>query len=142
MNYRVSPFGALDQISRELNHFFEDRPLVAHQLESTAWRPHVDVAESEEAFVVTADIPGVDPENIEINLHNGVLSIRGERTADEESSENNVTRRERFTGSFLRQFNLPDAVDEDGISATSNHGVLEVTIPRAKKAQPRVIKIN
>jgi HSP20 family protein len=142
MNYRVSPFNALNEINRELNRFFEDRPLSSNLIDGGNWTPHVDITECEDSFRVVADIPGVKPEEIEISLHNGVLTIRGERKTDSETEEENFRRRERTRGTFVRQFNLPDSADQETVSAKSNHGVLEVTIPKAKKASPISITVE
>jgi HSP20 family protein len=142
MTYFVSPFNALNQINRELNRFFDDRPVGNQLIEGTGWTPHVDITENQDSFRVVADIPGVKPDDIEINLHNGLLTIRGERKTDEEVKEGNFTRRERFRGTFSRQFNLPDSADEDKVNAKSVNGVLEIFIPKAKKAKPISITVD
>jgi len=142
MSYFVSPFNRMNQINRELNRFFDDRPMTHQVVEGTNWTPHVDITENKDSFQVKADIPGVKPEDIEISLHKGVLTVRGERKTDEEVSEDNFTRRERFRGTFSRQFNLPDTADEETVSARSNNGVLEITIPKAKKAKPISITVE
>ena len=141
MNYRVSPFNALNQINRELNRFFDDQP-PGQYTEGANWSPQVDISETEQSFVVTADMPGVKPENMEISLHQGVLTIRGERNTDNEVTESNFTRRERIRGTFYRQFNLPETADEETVSAKSNNGVLEITIPKAQKAKPISITVE
>ena len=142
MTYYASPFSTLSQFNRELNRFFDDRPFGQDRLSGTNWTPQVDVAETEDSFQVAADIPGVSPENIEISLHNGVLTIRGERKYDNEASGANFTRRERFTGTFSRQFNLPDSADQETVTAKTNNGVLEITIPKARKAKPISITVQ
>lgn len=141
MNYRVSPFNALNQLNRELNRFFDDRPL-GQLSEGSNWSPQVDISESEDSFLVTADMPGVKPEDIEISLHQGVLTIKGERNTEEEVNEANFTRRERVRGTFYRQFTVPQTADEDTVSAKSNHGVLEITIPKGQKAKPISITVE
>ena len=142
MNNFVSPFNAFNQLNRELGRFFDDRPQAYQVVEGTRWTPHVDIAESPECFRVTADIPGVKPEDIEISLHRGVLTVRGERKTDESMEDGNFTRRERYRGTFSRQFNLPDTADEETVSARSTNGVLEITIPKAKKAKPISITVE
>jgi HSP20 family protein len=102
----------------------------------------VDIKENEESYVLHADIPGVDPKDIEIDMEDGVLSIRGERRIDEEQEGENYRRVERVRGSFYRRFNLPDTVDAERITARSNHGVLEVTIPKQEKVKPRRITVE
>ena len=142
MSYRVSsPFGAFTQLNRELNRFFDTRSLDGQLVESASWTPQVDIVETEASFLVIADLPGVDPAAIELNLDQGVLTIQGERgtTADREGS---YSRRERKRGSFLRRFNLPESADAAAISAKSSHGVLEITIPKSKPAQPVSITVT
>ena len=142
MTYQVSPFSALNQFNHELNRLFDDRPSGQHRPSSTSWTPQVDVAETEDSFQVAADIPGVSPEDIEISLHNGLLTIRGERKFNDESSSASFSRRERFLGTFSRQFNLPDSADQETVTAKTNNGVLEITIPKAKKAKPISITVQ
>ena len=137
MTYQLSPFSTLNQFNRELNRLFDDR-----RTTSTSWTPQVDVTETDDSFQVAADIPGVSPEDIEISLHNGLLTIRGERKYDNESSNANFSRRERFLGTFSRQFNLPDSADQETVTAKTNNGVLEITIPKAKKAKPISITVQ
>lgn len=141
MSYFVSPFNALNQLNSELNRIFEDRHLPVEEA-GLGWAPQVDLSESEDAFHVVADVPGVSPEDIDISLHNGILTIRGERTSEEKVSKKNFTRKERHRGSFMRQFNLPDSADADSVSAKSVHGVLQVTIPKAKIAKPVSISVE
>ena len=142
MTYQLSPFSTLNQFNRELNRLFDDRPSNPRRPTSTSWTPQVDVAETDDSFEVAADIPGVSPEDIEISLHNGLLTIRGERKYDNESSNANFTMRERFLGTFSRQFNLPDSADQETVTAKTNNGVLEITIPKAKKAKPISITVQ
>ncbi|MBT4163097.1 MAG: Hsp20/alpha crystallin family protein [Gammaproteobacteria bacterium] len=142
MSHFVSPFTALNQINRELNRVFDDRPITGQLVDSTIWKPQVDICENANSFKVIADVPGVDPKDIEISLHNGLLTIRGERKTDTEVEEDKFSRRERVRGTFSRQFNLPDSADAQTVSARSENGVLEVTIPKAKKARPINIAVD
>ena len=105
-----------------------------------AWFPAVDIVEEPNRFVIKADIPGVAPEGVEITLDNGVLTLRGGR--QEELAESAGLRRtERISGSFYRRFALPDGVDAEQIVARGAHGVLEISIPKVTKAQPRRIEV-
>jgi HSP20 family protein len=108
--------------------------------EVKAWTPQVDITESDKAYTVTADIPGVDPKDIEITVHDGVLTVRGEKREEKEDKEKNIHRTERFVGQFYRSVALPTSVDEQAVSATSTKGVLTVTIP--KKPNPQAKKIT
>ena len=144
MSYLVSPFQGLTQLNRGLNRMFdEQRPASPCVDESDInWAPQVDLAESEEAFHLVADIPGVNPDDIEISLNNGILTIRGERNTKQEVNEKSFTRRERHRGTFLRQFNLPESVDADTVKAKSAHGVLQVTIPKVLPAKPITVSVE
>jgi HSP20 family protein len=142
MTYQAYPFSALNQFNRELNRLFDDRPSGQRPSSGTNWTPQVDVAETEDSFKVAADIPGVSPKDIEISLHNGLLTIRGERKFDTESAGTRFERRERSLGTFSRQFNLPDSADQETVTAKTNNGVLEITIPKAKKARPISITVQ
>jgi|SRR4249919_168717 len=106
------------------------------------WQPRVDVREEAERFVILADLPGVDPANIDISMDKGVLSIKGERSADAHGEGDRVSRREREHGEFLRQFALPESADPESIVATNKHGVLEVVIPKRPQSTPRRIQVQ
>jgi len=109
---------------------------------TSEWAPRVDICEEDKRFVIEADIPGVDPKDIEINMDKGVLSIRGERKSEKKVEEGNYTRVERSRGVFHRRFALPDSADPNGITATGKHGVLEISIPKRPETTPRKIEIQ
>ena len=143
MTYTVSPWSTLNQINRELNRFFDDRPPMASTLtRESHWTPSVDITEDPEAFRVLADLPGVKPEDMEISLHEGVLTLQGKRASETEATEGNYTRRERIRGSFRRQFNLPETANEETVTAKFNSGVLEIVIPKAEKRKPVSIQVE
>ena len=104
--------------------------------------PAVDVTEEDERYVLRADLPGVDPKDLEIVAENDVLIVKGERVAEERSEEENHTRVERTSGQFERRFRLPETADTDAISASGKHGVLEIVIPKRPQAKPRRIAIS
>ena len=97
--------------------------------------------EDTDSYVVEADVPGVDPKEIEITTENGALVIKGARNVIEGESADGFKRTERVRGSFLRRFNLPEGVDESAIEATSENGVLRVKIPKQEKTEPRRIPV-
>ncbi|HTT01164.1 MAG TPA: Hsp20/alpha crystallin family protein [Steroidobacteraceae bacterium] len=109
---------------------------------SVAWIPSVDVHEEPERFVVRADLPGVDAKDIEITAEDGVLTLRGARGSEKTEQHDGVTRVERVAGRFLRRFTLPETAQTDAISAKQTNGVLEVSIPKQTKPEPRRIKID
>ena len=98
------------------------------------WAPTVDIREEENRFVLSADLPGVDPTDIEVTMEDGVLTLRGKRTLAQREEREGYRRVERVSGQFFRRFTLPDTADAESISAKSNQGVLEVVIPEAAQA--------
>ncbi|MFL6577722.1 MAG: Hsp20/alpha crystallin family protein [Povalibacter sp.] len=138
---RYEPWDAVNQLHRQINRIF-DKQTVANTAESALadWIPTADVLEYTDKFVLRFDVPGVNANNIEITLDQGVLSVSGERPA-EASDDVERSRRERPRGRFHRRFTLPDTVDTAAVHATGRDGVLEVTIPKQAKAQPRRIEV-
>ena len=113
--------------------------------ESTAaadWSPAVDIKEEAERFVIHADVPGVDPKDIDVSMEDGVLTLSGERRSESRTEQDGWKRTERLTGRFLRRFTLPEGTDAENISAQGKHGVLEIVIPKVAKAQPRKISVK
>lgn len=106
------------------------------------WVPAVDVFEEKDRFVVRADVPGVNPKDIEVNMEKGVLSISGERSSEDRSNVDGVSRYERAAGRFLRRFTLPETADADAIKARSANGILEISIPKQAAVQPRRITVE
>lgn len=106
-----------------------------------SWAPAVDLKENKTNYVVKTDLPGVDPKDIDVTLENGVLTVRGERKEEHREEGENFHRVERFSGSFARQFSLPDVAD-DGVEAQMKDGVLEIHIPKSEKAVARKIEIK
>jgi HSP20 family protein len=140
---RYNPWSLLDQLNRELSNplsvdYRNDDANVA----TATWSPSVDITENDNAFVLHADIPGVKPEEIEVSMDNGVLTIKGERKTEEKTEKENFRRVERQYGMFYRRFSLPDTADADKIEAHSEHGVLQVTIPKKEVALARRISVK
>jgi HSP20 family protein len=112
------------------------------QVEGGDWLPAVDIKEEEGRYLLHADIPGVEPEDIEVSMENGVLTIKGERKHETSEEKEGYTRIERSHGSFYRRFALPDNVDSARIAATGKDGVLEVSIPKTEAVKPRRIEVK
>jgi HSP20 family protein len=106
------------------------------------WVPAVDIVEENDRFVLRADVPGVDPKDIDVSMDGGVLSVSGERHSDSESNEEGVKRIERFTGRFFRRFTLPDTADAENIAARCDKGILEVSIPKRPEVRSRRITVE
>lgn len=130
----------------EINRLFESRLPQSGREESettaTDWTPSVDIKENDDGFEIRADLPGVDPKDIEVHMENGVLTIRGERESEKKEEREGYKRIERAYGSFYRRFSLPDTADAEGIEANSKNGVLQLNIPKHKAVKPRRITVQ
>lgn len=141
---RYQPWRSLSDLHNEVNRLFDNPVARLPEDDTTAcdWIPAVDVCEEDERFVLHADLPGIDPKDIEITMENGVLTIRGERKTEARATDTGYRRVERATGLFYRRFTLPDTVDSEGVKAHGNNGVLEITIPKQARIQPRRIEVH
>lgn len=108
----------------------------------TAWRPAIDILETEDAYKVVADLPGFNPDEVDVTVDEGTLTIKGERKFYDEVKEENFHRVERRFGSFERAVRLPRQVQADKIEATFDKGVLTVGIPKAEESKPRRVEIK
>ncbi|MBZ2169582.1 MULTISPECIES: Hsp20/alpha crystallin family protein [Marinobacter] len=106
------------------------------------WAPAVDIKETPEAFTIEAELPGMDRKDVKVTVHDGVLSIEGERKHEEESSDKKLHRVERYYGSFLRRFTLPDNVDENSVKAAFKDGLLTLTLQKAEPKEPKAIEVD
>jgi len=109
---------------------------------ATKWNPVVDVYEKEGNYVISAEIPGVDKEDIQIDVKDRVLTLKGERTSETETEEGNYHRRERHYGRFERAFVLPEDVEADRIDASFKDGMLHISIPKPEEKKPKMIAVN
>ncbi len=134
--------GALPQEFKQvLSRFFDVDEADQSDVVTSQWAPPVDIREEDRRFVIEADIPGVDPKDIDVHMDNGILSIRGERKTERNES-GKYTRVERSHGVFYRRFALPDSADPERITAKGRHGVLEIEIPKRPETTPRKIDIK
>ncbi len=109
---------------------------------TSQWIPRVDIKEEPNRFVLFADIPGVDPADIEVQMDKGILTVKGERSIERVDESENFSRIERRHGSFHRRFALPDSADPDNISASGRNGVLQIIIPKRPETTPRRIQVG
>jgi len=128
-----------DHVNRLFNDDFERR---GEESSLTAWAPAVDIYETEHELVVKADLPEIDPKDLDIRVENNILTIRGERKFEKRVNEDNYLRVERAYGSFARSFTLANTVNSDAIKADYQNGVLTLNIPKREEAKPKQIKVN
>lgn len=142
------PWNLLDRFQEQLSQLgYANRDIAnsdhdQSHVVTSHWRPAVDIKEEADRFVIMADLPGVDPGDIEITMENGVLSIKGERKSEIRDEKEGYKRVERVSGTFYRRFSLPDSADAERIEAKGKDGVLEVSLPKHEKVQPRRIAVN
>ncbi|HEX3037252.1 MAG TPA: Hsp20/alpha crystallin family protein, partial [Thermodesulfobacteriota bacterium] len=117
-------------------------PAERKEPQAGSWVPAADIYETESGYVVKADFPGVKKENIQIDVHDGTLTLKAEKKFEEKESKDNYLRVERAYGSFVRSFRLPKNVDAEKIEAEYKDGVLEVTLPKKEEAKPKKIQVN
>jgi len=136
-------FGSLqDRINRLFDDTLRGTTEGDEQLMRGAWAPAVDIHESEEGFTVTADLPGVNKEDIKIDLKDNTLMISGEKKFEEKTPKDNCIRIERSYGNFVRSFSMPNNIDSGKIKATFKDGTLELNIPKKEEAKPKQITID
>ena len=131
-----------EEIKQVFDRFFGETEGDASSVVTSQWVPRVDIKEEPGRFVILADLPGVAPNSIEVNMDKGILSIRGERHSEERTEGERYSRVERAHGVFYRRFALPESADPEGVSATGRHGVLEIAIPKRPESTPRRITVQ
>ena len=135
----------LFSLRRDFDRLFEDlwsNDEGATNGRETTWRPSVDIRETDQEFLIHADLPGIRQEDLEITVTDGRLTIKGQRHQEKESKEGGLHRVERAYGTFTRTFDLPAAVDTGAVAAAYRDGVLTVTVPKAEEAKPKQIEVK
>jgi HSP20 family protein len=139
------PTNLWEQMQHDAEQVF-NRMAQARKAEATDtkanWIPSVDIQEQTDQYLVAADIPGVDPKEIDISVEKNVLIVKGERQTVNAEEKQGFKRVERLSGQFQRRFTLPDNADVDNISATGENGVLFIRIPKQEVTEPRKITVQ
>jgi HSP20 family protein len=136
-----TPYRLIDQVHQELDRLTNAMPQPGAAA-SSRWAPAFDVLEDTNNYLLRADVPGVARRDIDVRVEKSVLTIRGERKAEQGDNPQGYRRRERRQGAFCREFTLPDTVDRAGISARISDGVLEITLPKQTASRPKKITLN
>jgi len=141
---RWDPFKDLITLREKMNRLFEEvftSRGEERELVGGTWTPSVDIYETENALVLTAELPGIDEDDVEIKIEDNTLTLKGERKLEKETKEENYHRIERSYGSFYRSFTLPHYIDQDKIEAIHENGVLKITMPKKPELKPRKVKV-
>lgn len=141
---RWSPFREMMNLRSEFDRLFDESfgALERPWQPIRSWGLSVDVLENDDAVMVKASVPGIDPKDLEITMSDNVLTIKGERKEEQEIDEEQYHLRERRYGSFSRSVALPVKVNEDAIEATCENGVLTINIPKAEEVKPKHIPVQ
>ncbi len=140
---RYEPWTLMNQLQNEMSRLNDPRLTRTQEdnVVTSDWVPAVDIKEEDDRFLIAADIPGVEPKDIDVHMENGLLTLRGVRNYENSDDKDGYKRVERSRGSFYRRFSLPDTADADRISAKCTNGVLDIVIPKHEKLQPRKITV-
>lgn len=143
---RWNPLNELEDLMNRYNRIFGltragDRE-VSDLFSRSDWAPAVDIKETDDAYLIEAELPGLSKEDVKVTVDDGVLTIQGERKQEEESSDKKIHRVERFYGSFMRRFSLPDNVDEGSVKARFKDGVLTLSVKKAEPKEPKAIEVQ
>jgi len=142
---RWEPFRDLMTTQRDFDRLFREAfsPVFGKvELSTRTWAPPVDIYETDENLVLKAELPGINPDSVEIRVEDNTLYLKGERKFEKEVKEQNYHRVERSYGTFTRTFSLPGSIDADRVAASYKDGVLTLTMPKKEEAKPKTIKIN
>ena len=142
---RWNPVRNLFGLQEEMNMLLGDFLGTVQRGEDTTlvrWAPRVDIVEVNGTYELTADLPGLKKDDIKIEIHDNVLTLRGEKKLEEEKKDKNYRLCERYFGEFVRTFTLPENVNKDGIEAEFKDGVLTVAIPKVEKPKPKQIEVK
>ena len=141
---RWDPFRELSTLQNRVNSLFQDygRPSQDELIASGSFVPAVDVYEDEHKVTLKLEVPGVKQDDLDVQVENNTLTIRGERKFEKEEKEENFQRIERRYGSFSRSFTLPNTIDTDSVNANYENGVLKVELAKREEAKPKQIKVG
>lgn len=144
---RWNPVSEFDDLMNRYNRLFglargNDEREGKDLFSRSDWAPAVDIKETQEAFNIEAELPGMSKDDVKVTVQDGVLSIQGERKHEEETNDKKHHRIERVYGSFLRRFTLPENVDENSIRANFKDGILSLTLTKAEPAEPKAIEVD
>ena len=142
---RWEPFRDLLASQRDFDRLFREAFSPAFgegELSTRTWAPPVDIYENGDSLVLKAEVPGVDPKDVEVRVEDNTLYLKGERKFEKEVKDDKYHRVERSYGTFTRSFSLPNSIDAEKVQADYKDGILTLTMPKREEAKPKTIKIN
>ena len=141
---QLGTYSTVNHLNRAVEKLFGElaRPNSEGQESIRPWQPLVDIVETEQAYEVRAELPGIAREDVQLSIEDNVLTLSGERKLEKDVNKESYHRIERAYGTFSRSFALPAQVDTQGIQASFKDGVLSIAVPKAEQVKPRKISIN
>ena len=143
---RWDPFREMSALQERMNRLLEDfrarTPLGEEEITQGAWIPAVDIYETQESIVLKAELPGISRDDINVEVKDGMLTLKGEKRLEREVQEENYHRVERSYGAFQRAFTLPNTIQQEKVKAKFKDGILEITLAKAEGAKPKQIKVE
>jgi HSP20 family protein len=142
---RWEPARELQSVQSEINRLFNtlfDAPAPGMSAGQRRWIPAMDLVETDNHFVLRADLPGMSEQDVKIELQDNVLTVSGERKTEHEERKEGYFRLERASGAFSRSLTLPEGIDANSVKATFNNGVLEIQVPKPEARQPQKVEIS
>ena len=141
-NDRYSVPSEFDRIRNEINRIFEDDWFGGESLLDRRLSPTLDIEDSDNEVLVTAELPGVDIKDVDVSVSGNILTLKGEKKDEHEEKNGGYFHRESWSGSFQRSITLPDAIDPDKVSAEMKNGVLRITLPKRDEVKPKQISVK
>lgn len=138
----VAAWPGFGELENRLQHIFNNWPLDTEGANGSEWVPAVDLAEEEDKYILTADLPGLTKEDINLSITDDVITLKGNRKTESEEKKKGYHRIERSYGSFQRVFRIPGGVDSGKVEASFKNGVLNVALPKPEESRPRQIDVN
>lgn len=144
----LQPFREIGLLQDEMNRLFDfsiSRAFGGNNRDTffqNNWGPAIDIYESDDDFLVKVDLPGMEKSDIDVSIHDGTLTIKGEKKLEKDFQDKSYVRAERYQGSFTRSIDLPSEVETDKVKASYTNGVLELLIPKKEEAKPKQIKVE
>ena len=142
---RWEPYRDLMAAQRDFDRLFREAfsPAMGEgEVSTRTWAPPVDIYENGDNLVLKAELPGINPDDVEVRVEDNILYMKGERKFEKEVKEENYHRVERAYGTFARTFSLPNSIDADKVAASYKDGILTLTLPKKEEAKPKKIKIS
>jgi len=141
-NNRYEVPAEFDRLRNEINRIFDDDWFGGRGLLDRNFAPRMDIEDSGEEVLVTAELPGVDIKNVDVSVSGNVLTVRGEKKDEHEDRDGGYYHRERWSGSFQRSLTLPDAIDAEKVKAEMKNGILRISFPKREEVKPKQISVK